>query len=307
MATEGGRDSPAPGEAGAGGTGGGGGGGRIDRAALERIMQRAAELQASETDVGEGLTSEEVLALGREVGIPGRYLQQAMLEQSTAIVPAEEAGLAGRIVGPHEVRAHRVVVGEPDEAARALISWFDKNELLVVQRQQPGRVTFEALRGMQAAIRRGTAVFDSSRPKHMLERATVVSATFTSLEAGYCHVALSADLRQARGASIGGAVAGGAAGAATAIVLSLLSPFWFVAVPPLLVGGALGWYALRRFRPVLERAQLGLERALDFLERGGVKPGHELPPRSAASGLLDVLAGEVRKAIAASTERRRPR
>ena len=44
--------------------------GKIDRAALERIMQRAAELQTGERDIGEGLTPEEVLALGKEVGIP---------------------------------------------------------------------------------------------------------------------------------------------------------------------------------------------------------------------------------------------
>ena len=55
----------------------------IDRAALERIIQRAAELQTAEREIGEGLTTDEVLALGREVGIPGRYLQQALLEERT--------------------------------------------------------------------------------------------------------------------------------------------------------------------------------------------------------------------------------
>ena len=52
----------------------------IDRAALERIIQRAAELQTAEREIGEGLSTEQVLELGREVGIPGRYLQQALLE-----------------------------------------------------------------------------------------------------------------------------------------------------------------------------------------------------------------------------------
>ena len=52
-----------------------------DRSALDRILQRAAELQAHERDIGDSLTPDEVLALGREVGIPGRYLQQAMLEE----------------------------------------------------------------------------------------------------------------------------------------------------------------------------------------------------------------------------------
>ena len=276
--------------------------GRIDRAALERIMQRAAELQASEADVGEGLTQEEVMALGRDVGIPGRYLQQAMLEHATEVVAPEQAGLSGRLVGPGEITAHRVVIGEPDDAARALISWFDSNELLVVLRQQPGRVTFEPLGGMQAALRRGTAAFGSSKPKYMLARASQVAATFTRLESGYCHVTLTANLSKARGSYVGGAIASGSFGVASALVVATLTPFWLVALPPLLAGGALGWYVLKRFRPVAERAMLGLERALDYLERGGIKPGHQLPPKS--GGFLESLAGEIRKAIASSSERR---
>ena len=274
---------------------------RIDRAALERIMQRAAELQAGEADVGEGLTPEEVLVLGREVGIPGRYLQQAMLEQATAIMAPAESGVTGRVVGPAEVSAHRVVVGEPEDAARALISWFDGNELLVVLRQQAGRVTFEPLGGMQAALRRGTAALSSSKPKFMLARATVVTATFARLESGYCHVTLTADLRQARGGYLGGAFLGASAGVAGALVTGVLTPFLLVAAAPLLAGGALGWYALKRYRPLAERARLGLERALDYLERGGVKPGHLIPPRT--GGLLETLAGELRKAIGGSTRR----
>ncbi len=269
---------------------------RIDRAALERIMQRAAELQAAEADVGEGLTPEEVLALGRDVGIPGRYLQQAMLEQATAIVAPAEAGLLGRLVGPHQITAHRVVVGDPEDAARALIHWFDQNELLVVLRQQTGRVTFEPLGGMQAALRRGTAALSSSKPKFMLARTTEVSATFARLESGYCHVTLTADLAKARGGYLGGGVAFGAIGAAGAAIATVLSPFAVVAAVPLLLGGVIGWAVLRGYRPLVDRARLGLERALDYLERGGIKPGHQLPPRS--GGLLETIAGELRKALA---------
>ncbi|MGQ0704078.1 MAG: hypothetical protein ACT4PM_13180 [Gemmatimonadales bacterium] len=275
---------------------------RIDRAALERIMQRAAELQAAEADIGEGLTPEEVLALGREVGIPGRYLHQAMLEQATAIVAPAESGVAGRVVGPAEVSAYRVVVGEPEDAARALISWFDQNELLVVLRQQPGRVTFEPMGGMQAALRRGTAALGSGKPRFMLARATMVSSTFTKLESGYCHVTLTADLRKARGGYLGGACTGVAAGVAGALIAGMMTPFALVAAIPLIAGGALGWYTLTRYRPVAERARLGLERALDYLERGGIKPGHQLPPRT--GGLLEALAGELRKAISGKTEGR---
>lgn len=267
-------------------------------------MQRAAELQAGEADVGEGLTSEEVMALGKEVGIPGRYLQQAMLEQSTDLSPATGTGFAHQVVGPTEVSAQRVIVGDPEDAARGLTEWFDKNELLVVQRQQPGRITFEPLTGMQAALRRGGLAFGSHRPKFMLSRVTLVSGTFTRLESGYCHAALTANLRQARAGFIGGAFAGGSAGVAAAIVLAMLSPFWVVAIPPLLVGGAAGWYTLKQYRPVAERAALGLERALDYLERGGVKPGHQLPPPG-GGGLLESIAGEIRKAITVTVERKK--
>jgi hypothetical protein len=226
-----------------------------------------------------------------------------MLEQSTALSPATEAGFARQTIGPTEVSAQRVIVGDPEDAARGLVEWFDKNELLVVQRQQPGRITFEPLTGMQAARRRGGLAFGSNRPKFMLSRATLVSGTFTRLESGYCHVALTADLRQARQGFIGGAFAAGSVGVAAAIVLATLSPFWVVTIPPLLVGGAAGWFTLKRFRPLAERAALGLERALDYLERGGVKPGHQLPARG--GGIIDAIAGEIRKAIVSSTERGR--
>jgi hypothetical protein len=277
---------------------------RIDRAALERIMQRAAELQAGEADVGEGLTPAEVTALGREVGIPARYLQQAMLEHATDVVAPAERGLVGRLAGPAEVTAQRVILGEPEEAAAALAEWLERNELLVVQRQQPGRMTLEPLRGMQAALRRGSAAFGAARPTYMLARASLVSATFTRLESGYCHVSLTASLGETRGAHVGGALALGSVGVAGALVVSVLSPFWALLLPPLAVGAGLGWYALRSYRPVAARAALGLERALDFLERGGVKPSHMIPPRG---GLLDTIAGEIRRAIAASSERQRPR
>ena len=58
---------------------------RIDREALERILKRATELQAGERDPGHDLTDQEVMALGREVGLPARYLQQALLEERSRV------------------------------------------------------------------------------------------------------------------------------------------------------------------------------------------------------------------------------
>src|SRR3954469_4835720 len=111
---------------------------RIDRAALERIIRRAAELQTAEREIGETVSSDELISLGREVGIPVRYLQQAMLEERPRLAQSRADGLLDRVAGPAEVAAQRVVQVEPEAVERALIRWMESNELLCIQRQQPG-------------------------------------------------------------------------------------------------------------------------------------------------------------------------
>lgn len=268
---------------------------RIDRAALERIIQRAAELQTSERDLGDSLTSDQLIALGREVGIPGRYLQQAMLEERTRLVNVGAAGLFERVTGPGEITAQRVVRGDPDRVEAALLQWIERNELLCVQRQQTGRITWEPIGGMQAAFRRSTAAFGGGKRPFMLSRAATVSATFVALEPGYVHVSLAADTRKVRGEYVGAgaALAGvGVAGAAAMVALGALLP---VALLPLPVALGLGYGVLRRYPPAVARIQLGLERALDFLEQGAATSRHQLPEQHA--GLLGFLADELRKAL----------
>jgi hypothetical protein len=268
---------------------------RIDRAALERIIQRAAELQTTEREGGDSLTSDELIALGREVGIPGRYLQQAMLEERTRLVKVSSAGLFERVTGPGQITAQRVVRGDPGPVEISLLGWIERNELLCVQRQQTGRITWEPIGGIQAAFRRSTAAFGGGKRPFMLSRAATVSATVVPLEAGYSHVALSADIRKVRSEYVGAgaAVAGvGVAGTTAMVVLGALLP---VALLPLPIALGIGYGVLRRYGPAVARIQLGLERALDFLEQGAATPGHQLPDRNA--GILGLLADEVRKAL----------
>src|SRR6266566_4637779 len=96
----------------------------ISQEALERIIKRAAELQAGEHDVGDGLTSNEVLALGKDVGIPDRYLRQAMLEEQTRITPDVATGTWAWLTGPRSIVAHRVVPGDRATVERALTRWM---------------------------------------------------------------------------------------------------------------------------------------------------------------------------------------
>ncbi|MGH7527466.1 MAG: hypothetical protein ACREMX_12280, partial [Gemmatimonadales bacterium] len=194
---------------------------RLDRAALERVIQRAAELQTAERDIGDSLSPDEVMALGREVGIPGRYLQQALLEERTRVASVAPADLWQRLAGPPQASAQRVVRGEPEAVERTLVRWVEQHELLAVQRQQPGRVTWEPVGGFQAAIRHSTAVFGSGKRPFMLSRADSVSATILSLEPGWSHVALAATARKARGGYVGSGAAVATAGvAATAVLIA---------------------------------------------------------------------------------------
>lgn len=268
---------------------------RIDRAALERIIQRAAELQTADRDIAEELTPEQVLALGHEVGIPGRYLQQALLEERTRVVPAAPSGAWERVAGPGQVAAQRVVPGTVAGVEAALNDWMEDKELFCVQRRQPGRVTWEPLGGMAAAVRRSTAAFSRGAAAMMLARAETVSATVLALEAGWCHVALSAETRRARAGYVGGGAAVAGAGMASAGIMVVLGALLPVALLPIPVALGVGYGVARQYRPMLARIQLGLERALDQLEQRA--PHADLPPPRRTPGLFGLLADEIRRSL----------
>jgi len=187
---------------------------RIDRTALERVIHRAAELQSAEHDIGDTLTSDELMALGREVGIPVRYLQQALLEERTRIATPAPAGSLDRLAGPGQAVAHRVIAADSETVERTLLRWMETNELLCVQRALPGRITWEPVGGLYAAFRRSTAVLGPPSKPFILSRATTVSAIILPLEAGYSHVTLNADARAARNGYVGGSAALAGSGAA---------------------------------------------------------------------------------------------
>jgi hypothetical protein len=267
---------------------------RVDREALERIIRRAAELQTAEREIGDTLSSDELISLGREVGIPVRYLQQALLEERTRIGAAGSAGLLERVAGPGEVTAQRVVSVEAEVVERALIRWMEDNELLCIQRQRPGRITWEPISGFQAAIRRSTAAFGGGKRPFMLSRAATVTAAILPLESGYSHVTLAADARKIRGEYAGTGAALATMGAASTGLMVALGALLPVALLPLPFALAAGYIVVRRYSPALARLQLGLERALDSLENGVGSYPHDSPERS---GLMSLLADEVRKSL----------
>lgn len=267
---------------------------RIDRAAIERIIQRATELQTGERDISDGMSADEVVGLGKEVGIPERYLRQAILEEHGRVEAPAAHGLLDKTFGPATVAAQRVVAGTPDEVTQRLREYLDREEVLTIQRELPGRITWEPLRGIEAVLRRSTAAF-GGRKALMLNNAQLVTATVTALEPGYCHVSLTADLRSTRQGFIIGVAATGFVGGSAAVVLGLLSPLMWLPAAPLVLAAGIGYIVKGQYRPAAERALLGVERALDHVERGKIKPSHQLGPGT--PGVLGSILEEVRRTL----------
>jgi hypothetical protein len=263
----------------------------ISREALDRIVQRAAELQTGEKDIGEGLSEAELLALGKDVGIPARYLQQALLEERTRVLDAGERGWS--LAGPAQLAAGRVVPGDRSSVERALAVWMEEQELLRVKRRYPDRTTWEPQVGFMASMQRGLRAGGKT---YALTRAAEIAGQVTPLETGFCHVRLTADVRNLRrarlGAALGLAGAGGL-GTGAAVAAGIILPF--VAFPAIGFGLAALLVLFTGRTQQIDRLQVGLEQVLDRLERGEIRPRHALPgPRASAFARI---ADEIRKQL----------
>lgn len=261
----------------------------ITREALERIVQRAAELQAQEQDVGDGLTRGEVLALGKDVGIPARYLQQALIEEETRAGREPERGPLAWLVGPATLRAARVVPCDRASAESALAAWLEQDELLQVKRRYPDQTTWEPKAGAFATLQRA---FKASGKTFALARAAEVAGSVVPLESGFCHVQVRADvsnLRRHRLAGVAALLGFGALATTLAPVLGALFPWMFVPVTVLaLAAVAYG----RGHRRDIERVHVGLEQLLDRLERGETRP--DARSGGAGASALGRIADELR-------------
>jgi hypothetical protein len=262
----------------------------IRREALERIIQRAAELQAGEHDIGEGLTDQELLALGNDVGIPARYLRQALLEERTRSVAPETRGVLAWLAGPATLAAERVVPGERPAVEAALTGWMEGEESLQVKRRYADHTTWEPRIGAFASIQRALGAGGKS---FALARATEVAGQVTPLEAGFCHVRLTASVRGQRAQRLWGAAALAVFGIALAGVVPVLGALAPWSLIPPLAAWAVALGVARRHRHDNERIHVGLEQVLDRLERGEIRAGRQIAgPRA---GAFVRIADEIRK------------
>jgi hypothetical protein len=250
----------------------------LDRTTIERVLARAAELQASSgsDDGEENLSESQLIEIGKEVGISSTTLTQALAEERSRVAVPEDQGLFSSITGPAVATASRAVRGTPSEILTSLDSWMQRDECMQVQRRFPDRVTWEPRAGWLGVIQRG---FNVSGRGYYLCRASQVAATVVPIEGGRVLVRLDADLSESRNARLkvgGGLFAGGVIGAGAAGSLATLAQVAFIAVGgivliPLLIGTAAAYQVAKRHRQLALRVQLALEQTLDRLEFGSTR------------------------------------
>ncbi len=241
---------------------------RLDRSGLERVLARAAELHGSPSDSDENFTEEQLLELGREVGLSAQSLRQALAEERTrSIVPDDdERGIAASLFGPSRIRASRVVQGKSNEVLGAIDSWMQRQELLIVKRHHTDRIVWEPRRDFLVGIKRALKVGGRD---YALSQAFEVSATALPLDDRQVHVALDADFRSQRSRSTQQSVASAVFGGAATVSMLAMGVMAAVAVAPVILVPALGIAGARAFQGrIVTRAQLSLEQLLDRLERG---------------------------------------
>jgi hypothetical protein len=267
----------------------------LDRSAVERVLARAAELQATGSDSADGseLTEAQLVEIAREAGLSPANVRQAIAEERTRIALPEERGLAAALAGPATTTAMRIVPGTPAQVSARVDQWLDREACMRVLRRYGERVVWEPRRDFLGNLRRGLSGGDGGA----LRGVTSLAVSVTDAGDGRSLVRLDADVRRARSQrlAVGGVTAStGAAAGATMLGVGVVAHAMLAVVVPLaivpIVAGAGAAYAIARAqRGAVERVQTSMERLLDRLEHGDLTPPRGTP-------LLDALH-EVRRAL----------
>ena len=239
---------------------------KINRAAVDRVLARALELQANGSgEMQEQLTEAQLLELAKEVGLDPVNLRQALAEERTRVAVPEERGLLASLFGGAYASAQRTVRGTPAQVLKALDDWMQRQEGLTVQRYISNeRIVWETRRDLVGLVRRVV-----SGRGHALVRTGDVSATAIAIDSTRVLVRLDARLLGYRALMAQQNVALTGGGLVIGGILTVLSFPVVAAAAPVAVMASAGYLGGRSsHRRTVERAQLALEQVLDRLERG---------------------------------------
>jgi hypothetical protein len=253
----------------------------LDRAALERVLARAAELQSRDTgELGATLTDDQILELGKEVGLAPDALRQAIAEERGKVVLPDERGAIGSWFGAATISASRIVPGTIDAVLEAIDTAMRGNLPFDISRRFPDRMQWTPRRGFFDLMR---SQLSRSAEGADLRFADEVAASVVSVNEQRVHVRLDAMLDAARHRAVSQAATAAAGGGVLAFMVAITGAGLPFAIPVFAAGTAGGAYFARdRYRRMAIRVGVALEQLLDRLEFG---------PARRKGGLVDKLLG----------------
>ena len=239
----------------------------IDRAALERVLARASELQAqgAGTDTDGAMSDDQILDLGKEVGLTPDTLRQALAEERGRVAVPRAASLGGGWLGSGSLAASRIVPGTPASVLTAVDAALREELSFDVKRRFPDRILWEPRRTFLDTMRQQ---FQRSGEATYLRNADEVGALVVPVDAQRTHVSVEALIATARSRAATLSFAATGLGAAGAMIAAFE---WVPAIGIPLYAGAVGlvlYYLRSRFRAEALRVATALEQLLDRLEFG---------------------------------------
>ncbi len=131
---------------------------RLDQLSMgevERIIQRALEIQSSTSDLApDQLDRETLRRVAAEMDISPQHLEQALVEELAA-AGREDPGLLDRIFIPRRISASGVAGGTLAEVDAAVDDWMVGQEGMVRRATRKGEVVWEKDPSLAASVRRG--------------------------------------------------------------------------------------------------------------------------------------------------------
>ncbi len=261
----------------------------LPRAALERVLARAAQLQGSsgEGDEAGAMTEAQIVELGKEVGLSAEALRQALAEERSRTLVPDESGMLAALTGVSVVSAARTVPGAAAPVLAALDAWMQRSEGLEIKRRFADQLVWEARRDFFSTFRRALTASGGGLE---LAAANSVTAIVADVAPGQSHVRVVADFRGTRNERV-------FKGVLWALLATLFvgAPLFAIQIPPalaagaaLIAGAATMFFSWRKYTHLVDRAQVSLEQALDRLEFASNKPA------TTAQVLLDAIIGPPR-------------
>jgi len=246
----------------------------IPRAALERVLARAAELQTAQGDATDLIDEAQLVDIARDVGLDPAHMRQAMAEErARGHSPPVARGPMLEALGPAVVAVQRTVPGTPLEQLDRLDTLLPRVDLLNRIRRFPDRMVWEPRGDLLSRLSRSLGV---GGRRYDLVRTDTVTATATRVDDGRIVLRLEATLDGARQSERTTVIVVGlllllllAMVGIPVTVLSLVVPSVAVGTVGLLaalaVGGImLAWRAAKRsHRALVARVEQRLEALLD--------------------------------------------